>query len=83
MRINRNAVRHSPQRNSQTRRNRVAVAGLIILFSLGSRGGNPGLEDGTASRLSPLTTCKKLLEDLLNVTNIFILANRQSIAAGN
>jgi hypothetical protein len=34
------------------RRNRFAVAESLVLFSQGSRSGNPGLEAVTASRLS-------------------------------
>jgi hypothetical protein len=34
------------------RRNRFAVAESLVLFSQGSRSGNPGLEGITASRLS-------------------------------
>jgi len=44
--LNRNAVASfSPKRNTQSRRNRVAVEGKIAVVTQGSRSGNPGLED--------------------------------------
>jgi hypothetical protein len=47
-------LRHVSQRNSHNRRNRIAVAGLTVLFPRVGRSGNPGLEGVTALRLKKL-----------------------------